>query len=53
MGVNSGNHATVVSGLLTSQKDVITRIFVNITPKTLDILREEIGGILVSVKSTH
>ena len=53
MGGNSGNRATVVSDLLTSQKDAITRIFVDITPETLEILREEIGGILVSVKSTH
>ena len=53
MGGYSGNRATVVLDLLTSQKDTITRIFVDITTKTLDILEEDIGGILVSVKSTH
>ena len=39
--------------LLKNQKDTITRIVINITPETHDILEEEIGGILVSVKSTH
>ena len=53
MVVYSGNRVTVVRDLLTSQKDTITRIFGNITPKALDILEEEIGGLLVSVKSTH
>ena len=53
MGGYSGNRATVVLDLLTSQKDTITRIFGDITTKTLDILEEDIGGILVSVKSTH
>ena len=32
---------------------MITRIVGDITPETLDIIEEEIGGILVSVKSTH
>ena len=53
MGGNSGNCATVVRDLLTTQKDTMERIVVNITPKTLDTLEEYIGGILVSVKSTH
>ena len=53
MGGNSGNCATVVSDILTSQNDVIMRIFSDITSQTLDILGKEIGGILVSVKSNH
>ena len=53
MGGYSGNRATVVRDILTAQKDMITRIVRDITPETLDILEEEIGWILVSVKSTH
>ena len=53
MGRYSGNCATVVLDLLTRQNDTITHIVGDITPETLDILKEEIGGILVSVKSTH
>ena len=53
MSGNSGNRATIVHDLLTSQKDRIIRIVGDITPETLDILEEEKGWILVSVKSTH
>ena len=40
MGGYSGNRATVVLDLLTIQKDTITRIVGDITPETLDILKE-------------
>ena len=53
MGGYIGNRATVVLDLLTNQKDTITLIAGDITHETLDILKEEIGGILVFVKSTH
>ena len=53
MGGYSGNSADVVHDLPTCQQDTITRIVGDITPKTLDILEEEIGGILVSVKLNH
>ena len=53
MGGYIGNRATAVRDILTSQKDMITRIVGDITPKTLNILEEEIGGILVFVNSTH
>ena len=53
MGRYSGNRSTIVRDLLTSQKDTITRIVRDITTKTLDILEEEIGGILFSANSTH
>ena len=40
MSGNSGNRATIVHDLLTSQKDRIIRIVGDITPETLDILEE-------------
>ena len=53
MGGYSGNSTTIVCDLLTSQNDMITHIVGDISPKTSDIIEEEIGGILVSFTSTH
>ena len=43
IGKYSCNRATVVRDLLSSQKDTITCIVDDITTKTLNILKEEIG----------
>jgi hypothetical protein len=39
--------------MLVAQKDVITRITGIITPKSIDGLKNELGGAFTKLKSTH
>ncbi len=39
--------------MLVSQKDIITNIPGIIMPKSIDILKNELGGVFTILKSTH
>ncbi len=50
---SKGDTVIAIRDQIICQQDKVTRIVGDITPGSLDTLEEEIGGILVKIKSHH